>query len=79
MGRALHALLHLHIGESWHFNPLGIPFFLYGLGLALVSAADLIRGTEHYRKWLHFKVTVPIAVLFLAIIAFVWIRNINMY
>lgn len=79
MGRGLNALLHLQLVNAWRFNPLTLPVFLFGAGLTVTSLYDLALGTAHYRRWLYFKVGLPLGLLLLALVAVVWIRNLHLY
>lgn len=79
MGRAFHALLHLHIVGALAFNPLVFPAALYVASLLGASLIDLQKGTRYTDSLLHFRFSKGLAWLAAALVILVWIRNLSLY
>ncbi|MCC5926456.1 MAG: DUF2752 domain-containing protein [Bacteroidetes bacterium] len=79
MGRAFNALLHIHLTDALAFNPLVFPVALFVAALLGSSLHDAIKGTSYTSRLVNFRYSWPVAVVAIAIVVLVWIRNLSLY
>ncbi len=72
MGRSLESIVHLHIGESFYYNPSGLFFFLFsGLAIMYVLILSLQNKTIKLNKSARKLWYIPLVLLIV-----IWALNI---